>query len=150
MIRRIVLASASVIALSAAANADGFDQGGARGYYPALWDGFYVGVHGGGAWGETEATDRLGSNGLPWVKNGAQFNARVDGALGGGTIGYNWQRSHFVFGLEGNVGYLGLKGSGDYNLLPTTKVESDGLCACSPWLCVRIDNGIWRRRILWC
>ena len=31
--------------------------------------------------------------------------------LGGGTVGYNWQSSALVLGLEGEIGYLGLDGS---------------------------------------
>lgn len=54
------------------------------------WTGFYVGIHGGYAWGE------LGSNLL------GAGNTDVDGWFGGGQIGWNWQGagSPWVFGVE--------------------------------------------------
>jgi outer membrane immunogenic protein len=47
------------------------------GYYPRLWDGFYVGLHGG--WGKSDP---------------------ADGFLGGAQLGYNWQTGPLVYGLE--------------------------------------------------
>jgi outer membrane immunogenic protein len=74
---------------------------------PALWAGPYVGVHGGGAWGNTDATDTFTYHGDPTVassNSGTSF-------IGGGQTGYNFQRGSFVFGPEADLGYLGLPGS---------------------------------------
>lgn len=57
------------------------------------WTGFYIGGHGGGAWGEkcfTEFTPAA-------VNRGCHD---VDGWLGGGQIGVNWQTGNIVFGVE--------------------------------------------------
>lgn len=35
----------------------------------------------------------------------------MNGVIGGGQIGYNWQRSNWVFGLEGDIQGSGEKGS---------------------------------------
>ena len=70
------------------------------------WTGFYVGVNGGGAWGSSDWSNAVGTSG---------FDA--NGALIGGTAGYNWQMGHAVFGLEGDVDWTSIKGSG-----PTTCV----------------------------
>jgi outer membrane immunogenic protein len=72
------------------------------------WTGFYAGIHAGGVWGKNNATDLNGWNGL-----GDSFAATTSGFNGGGQIGYNWQLPSvpLVLGLEGDIGYLGFKGS---------------------------------------
>ena len=35
----------------------------------------------------------------------------MNGVIGGGQIGYNWQQSNWVFGLEGDIQGSGEKGS---------------------------------------
>ena len=61
------------------------------------WSGFYLGVDGGGGWGDSH-----------W-----QGLGRVDtsGGQAGGTAGYNWQLGQGVFGLEGDMDWSGLRGS---------------------------------------
>jgi outer membrane immunogenic protein len=83
------------------------------------WRGFYIGVNAGGDWsqfGPTTttafsptgyfATDSVPAIGLV----GAQSINR-SGFTGGLTAGYNWQASNFVFGLESDFNYFGLKGA---------------------------------------
>ena len=77
------------------------------------WGGFYVGLFAGYGWGDAKATEPT-DPALPFpFYNGTnvpyRFNA--DGFFGGGTVGYNMQSGAFVYGLEGEVGYLGLRGS---------------------------------------
>jgi outer membrane immunogenic protein len=59
------------------------------------WTGFYIGATAGGSIGASDhidrATGRSDANGY-----------NIKGGLGGGTLGYNWQVSSFVFGLEGD------------------------------------------------
>jgi outer membrane immunogenic protein len=48
--------------------------------------------------------------------SGAILNANavkfdMNGVIGGGQIGYNWQQSNWVFGLEGDIQGSGEKGS---------------------------------------
>jgi outer membrane immunogenic protein len=100
------------------------------------WSGCYVGGFAGGAWSERDGatfTD-LGQNGLgpagsiatpPFLSySGGAVAARIVPAhswsadlgasfIGGGTIGCNWQPagSSFVFGVEGEAGYLKLSGN---------------------------------------
>jgi outer membrane immunogenic protein len=61
------------------------------------WSGFYLGLNGGGGWGDSR-----------W-----QGLGRVDtsGGQAGGTAGYNWQLGQGVVGLEGDMDWSGLKGS---------------------------------------
>jgi outer membrane immunogenic protein len=100
------------------------------------WSGCYIGGYVGGAWSDRNGgifTDQ-GQNGLgaagsiavpPFLSysGGAtaarivpqhSWNADLDASfIGGGTLGCNWQAagSPFVFGAEGEVGYMRLHGS---------------------------------------
>ena len=57
------------------------------------WTGPYVGLTGGYGWGESRSFD-------------------VDGALLGVTAGYNWQMNQVVFGVEGDISWSDISGSG--------------------------------------
>jgi outer membrane immunogenic protein len=72
-----------------------------------IWHGFYIGGHAGGAWSDTKAHDTFNYVGDP------TFNGTLNstGFIGGAQAGYNFQRGHFVFGVEGDLGYLGLNAS---------------------------------------
>src|ERR1700694_158567 len=68
------------------------------------WTGFYVGIAGGGSLGTSNHIDS--ATGL-----GDTIGYNVKGGLVGGTLGYNWQMSNFVFGLEGDISWVGEYGS---------------------------------------
>jgi outer membrane immunogenic protein len=83
------------------------------------WTGCYVGGFIGGAWGgSVEATEAASTGGA--IPAGALYNAPFGASysydldssfIGGGTLGCNLQVGTFVFGLEGEAGYLRLEGS---------------------------------------
>lgn len=59
------------------------------------WSGPYLGLHGGYAWGEGDATAAGGGG-----------DDNFDGGRFGGFVGYNWQFSNgFVAGVEGDLNY---------------------------------------------
>ncbi len=62
------------------------------------WTGFYAGINGGYGWGNSRFTVD-GSNTSP------------EGALLGGTIGYNYQWGQTVFGVESDFDWNNMKGS---------------------------------------
>jgi outer membrane immunogenic protein len=69
-------------------------------YAPAYdWSGFYLGLNGGGGWGHSR-----------W--GGSATRMSLSGGQVGGTAGYNWQIGSAVVGLEGDIDWSGLKGSG--------------------------------------
>jgi outer membrane immunogenic protein len=77
------------------------------------WTGFYVGAHAGAGWGTTETT--LTSIAVPGVGVGA-FNLPLaqnsrSGFLGGGQIGYNYQSGWAVFGVQGDIAGMDVKGT---------------------------------------
>lgn len=59
------------------------------------WEGLYLGGHAGYAWTDVEVNVR-----------GRDFDA--DDFIGGVQIGYNLQRGNIVYGVEVDLGYLGL------------------------------------------
>src|SRR5580698_1192695 len=69
------------------------------------WTGLYIGVEGGGGWGRDN-----------WFyPTPATFtNHNISGGVAGGVIGYNWQApgTNWVFGVEGNLDWAHLSGSG--------------------------------------
>jgi outer membrane immunogenic protein len=67
---------------------------------PYSWTGFYIGINGGGGFGNSSWSNAFGSNG---------FN--TSGGLVGGTLGYNYQMGAAVFGLEGDVDWSNIRGS---------------------------------------
>ena len=68
------------------------------------WTGFYIGASAGGSLGGSQHYDPTG---LMLTEDGY----RVTGGLIGGTLGYNWQVSSFVFGFEGDLSWVGEYGS---------------------------------------
>jgi outer membrane immunogenic protein len=67
----------------------------------ASWAGPYAGINlGYGFSGRTKLPD-VGTS------------IKTDGFVGGAFVGYNWQSDNFVYGVEGDIGYDGSKGSAD-------------------------------------
>jgi len=102
--KRVVLACLGMMALAASAGAADmpsrrYDPPPQRAFIqPNTWTGFYIGINGGGAWGDSK-----------WSSIGT-FD--VSGAMVGGTVGYNWQfGSPWVLGLEGDVDWTNIDGT---------------------------------------
>jgi outer membrane immunogenic protein len=76
------------------------------------WNGFYIGVNGGYSWGRTNR-DLNFYNPLNNVvlATGSGAGRDMNGGLFGGQIGYNWQTSNWVFGIETDAQWTGQKGS---------------------------------------
>jgi outer membrane immunogenic protein len=92
------------IALSANA-ADLYTPGYKDGPYDLSWGGAFVGLHLGGIWGSQDVSDVDRLNLF-----GQKFAVDSSGAIAGGQFGYNWQRGHFVLGIELDIGYQGMSG----------------------------------------
>ncbi len=72
------------------------------------WTGWYVGVNGGGGWGETSHTLTAGAVGVPALTTG---NFKTDGGLAGGTLGYNYQMGTWLFGVETDLDWSNIRGT---------------------------------------
>ncbi len=128
MKKNLLLVTASLVALSAAAPAVAADLA-ARPYTkaPAMvatiydWSGFYIGINGGG--GSAHSTWDL-------VGGGREGSHDATGGTVGGQIGYRWQSGQFVFGLEGQGNWADFSGDNTSALFATrnrSKIDSFGL-----------------------
>lgn len=67
------------------------------------WNGFYIGLNAGGAFGDTDWTNvSNGTGGATTIDfdPGETISQSVDGVVAGGQIGYNYQMSNWLFGIE--------------------------------------------------
>jgi outer membrane immunogenic protein len=106
-----IFAASGVAQMAPSLPASAADLGGGYKDTPYVvmpWQGLYVGVHGGGAWGSAKVNDNFDYYGDPHMDG----SAKSTDAIGGAQAGYNVQQGHLVFGIEGDVGYLGLSAHG--------------------------------------
>ena len=109
---RILLGTTAIVGLLAAGSAGAADLARAPVYKapPAMvapyynWTGFYVGGYVGGAWGNNVRVTNVNTADTWNYDLGSSF-------IGGGTAGLNYQIGQWVWGVEGEVGYIHLTGS---------------------------------------
>ncbi len=75
------------------------------------WAGFYIGVNVGAAWNRAEFTDFGGPTPLAFPRGTTYWSPDKAGFTGGGQVGYNFQSSNFVFGVEADLNYVSNKSS---------------------------------------
>jgi len=139
--KKIVTLAAAAIAIGAAAPAAAADLA-ARPYAkaPAMipspiydWSGFYLGINGGGGfshncWDLTSAVALVGGG---VVGPGAEGCHDTSGGTFGGQIGYRWQMTNWVIGLEAQGNWADFRGSNTSLLIPTdqnqTRIDAFGL-----------------------
>ncbi len=128
MLRKILLGS---VALFAAGAAQAADLPSRKAPVPVAyaapvftWTGFYVGLNAG-------AAIRQNNWGVNFVPGAAFFgvpnNNNNVGFTGGAQIGYNWQMSAFVFGLEADLNYLSAQNAASAWWLGGANNSSGGL-----------------------
>jgi outer membrane immunogenic protein len=126
--KKILLGTVAFAALAMTAPASAADLA-ARPYTKAPpmvaaiydWSGFYVGLNGGGGWSH-KCWD-LVNDGFGPVPATAEGCHDATGGTVGGQIGYRWQASSWVFGLEAQGNWADLKGS-NTSLLFASRNES--------------------------
>ena len=103
--KRLLIAGASVLALSSAAFAADLPpvEPMMPVEAPFSWTGFYVGIHGGGAWGDADGDDGV-----------EDFDfGDIEGFVIGAQAGYLWQADWFVFGIEADGSFADLEDTFD-------------------------------------
>jgi outer membrane immunogenic protein len=70
------------------------------------WTGFYIGVNAGANFNGSQNPVFVPNAGLAGAAGLFPGVTNTAGFTGGGQIGYNWQVSQFVFGLEGDADFL--------------------------------------------
>ena len=125
---RVSAATVGALAVATQVNAADLYSGGgfkdAPVYAPApMWTGFYFGAHLGADWANLKTGRNVWNdgyvNGSAVADTSALFggnNLTSTGAFGGGQLGYNWQISNFVLGLEVDLGGVGNNSERTYNL----------------------------------
>ncbi|MCR4520168.1 MULTISPECIES: outer membrane protein [Bosea] len=109
--KKYLLASVAALGLVAAGAASAADLPSRKGpvvapvYVPAFtWTGFYVGANAGYGWGNVNA-------------NGFANVGDLDGFVGGGQVGYNYQMGQFVVGLEADLQAADLSSGNNLGLI---------------------------------
>jgi len=83
------------------------------------WTGLYIGVNGGGAWGDSDLstatifspTGYFAASSVPAINAVGQQHVNPSGGTAGGQVGYNWQSGVVVYGVEADIEWLGLSGT---------------------------------------
>lgn len=138
--KRILVAVAAVasVFMTGAAAADPAPRMYAKAPAPPVavydWTAFYIGGNVGYSWGRSNDTSTL-TNGAGTVLFTNYSKANLDGVVGGGQIGYNWQVQNWVLGLESDIQGTDEKGSRSFSC-PT------GVCSPETFLNIVLPNGI--------
>jgi outer membrane immunogenic protein len=92
------------------------------------WSGFYVGVFGGGGFGNHNVNNALGSSST-FTNFAANYSSQ--GGVAGGEAGYNWQSGNYVVGIEADGFWSGIKGNDaaaiNAGSFAITSVDADNL-----------------------
>jgi outer membrane immunogenic protein len=126
IMKRTLIASVAFVSLLGATNASAADLPVKAPAVAAVifsWTGPYIGTNLGYSWGRgsTDGTETgtrtVVGNLVPTTVTPLAFplsgRADVNGFIGGGQLGYNWQSGMWVFGLEGDIQLSNERGSGD-------------------------------------
>jgi outer membrane immunogenic protein len=77
------------------------------------WTGFCLGGHMGYSWGRSSDTSTL-TNSAGTILFASSDKTALNGVVGGGQIGYNWQIQNFVWGLEADIQGTNEKGGRNF------------------------------------
>lgn len=88
---------------------------------PWNWTGFYVGAHAGYGWNDAKVSlvpgATWGALGGEWLIGNGSPALHTSGALGGLQAGYNFQTANWVWGVEADFSFTGIKGGRSTGLL---------------------------------
>jgi outer membrane immunogenic protein len=100
------------------------------------WTGFYVGGNVGYSWGRSSSLIPFSDPSTSTLLAATSSKFDMDGVIGGGQLGYNWQINRWVFGLEADIQGSGQKGStnalcagGPTTFTSTLPSAVNGLCS---------------------
>jgi outer membrane immunogenic protein len=95
MHKTVLLASSALVSMFVAQSA-----------FAAEWTGFYIGLHVGGATGDIDWTNVTEATGYIDLDTGDSLGVSPEGVLGGAQLGYNYNMSNWLFGIEGTFSAL--------------------------------------------
>lgn len=90
------------------------------------WSGFYIGGHAGKGWGKWDGPISYDDHNHAWPQPQYTFDASggsMDGQewLGGLQVGANYQTGAWVFGIEADVSWTDMTGSGSFTPYPNNE-----------------------------
>jgi outer membrane immunogenic protein len=104
------------------------------------WTGFYIGLNAGYSWGsQTNSLVAITGGGVTSQSN----TDHLDGFIGGGQIGYNWQVNQWVLGLEADFQGSGQKADGSYSF------PGFGPPTCTAFGCVAATTITYSDKLDW-
>jgi outer membrane immunogenic protein len=108
--KRILFTAVSLGMLGVLSPAQAADLPYAKAPPPSVydWTGAYVGVFGGGGFGNHNVNNTNGQA-VPFADFTANYSSQ--GGLAGGEAGYNWQSGNYLVGVEGDLFWSGIKGN---------------------------------------
>jgi outer membrane immunogenic protein len=101
------------------------------------WTGFYIGGNVGYSWGRSRDTATL-TTAAGTILFTDIANRNMDGVVGGGQAGYNWQTSNWLWGLEAD--FQGTGQRGDHLFTCPAGVCTPGLAAPGPAVAVALNQ----------
>ncbi len=120
---------------------------------PHNWSGFYIGAHVGAAWGTVESSltklsgydyeggfngfNGFGSGSLPLSSHG------INGFLGGGQVGVNWQSGLVVFGVEGQLSAANIDGTTPCLIVAACSTKVDWVATLAGRFGLAVDKALW-------
>jgi outer membrane immunogenic protein len=94
------------------------------------WTGFYIGANVGYSWGKARSDYYDPNFGAFGASSFNPLSEKLDGVIGGGQIGYNWQaNSTWVFGLEADIQGSGERGRSSFSDPYSLGVDCDIFCS---------------------
>ena len=110
------------------------------------WTGFYIGANGGYGWSHR----CLDVTAVGFVNVFAEGCNNAGGGIFGGQIGYRWQASQWVFGLEAQGDWANLRNSriSNFDPLATWKTNTNciGSVHGSDWLRLECKSALFQGR----
>src|SRR3984957_12125955 len=91
------------------------------------WTGFYVGGNLGYSWGRSSDTSTLTNATTGAVLLTTSDKSDLNGVVGGGQIGYNWQMQNWVYGFEADIQGTGEKGTRNFTFSPAPIIGTNFL-----------------------
>jgi outer membrane immunogenic protein len=141
--KKLLLAATTIVALAAVDTANAADLALKAPPPPApvfSWTGFYLGVNIGGSFGRAGDTTTFGAAPIAF----SSTTSRLDGIIGGGQIGYNWQAQNWLFGLEADIQASGERGSA------TTNAGVAGFCGViAVFPCTTVGTLVDKEQLPW-
>jgi outer membrane immunogenic protein len=114
--RNLLLASVASSALTLASASYGADMPVYLKAAPPVWNwtGFYLGGNVGYSWGTSNSTVAFFDNTTGALLASPSNSFGMDGIIGGGQVGYNWQVGRWVWGLETDIQASGQQGTATF------------------------------------